>query len=128
MTTTAPTLRERIGGKWAVSIQTSIVSIPLILISVPLTMSVNGGDAETFWRAISIAILGIEGVIVWLFILHFTILRNRSTSPVPIALVAFLGLATGAIFGAINYFGAPLFGLEVPPRPMTKVLFMSIFT
>lgn len=88
----------------------------------------NGENLDTFWRSLSLALLGIEAVVVWLLFLHLTVLRNRFTAPVPIPIVMIFGLMTGAIYGAINYLGAPLCGLEMPPRPAAKVIFMSIFT
>ncbi|MEY2634266.1 MAG: hypothetical protein RIS75_206, partial [Actinomycetota bacterium] len=101
--------------------------IPLILLSVPLTMAVNGDDFDTFWRSLTLAALGIVAISLWTFLLHLTVLRNRSTKPASIPVVLVLGFITGAIYGGVNYFGAPLVDLAVPPRPLAKTILTAIF-
>ena len=90
-------------------------------------MAVNGDDFETFWRSLVLAALGFVGVSSWAYFLHLTVLRNRITKPAPVPLIVFLGLVAGAFWGIINYFGAPIVDLEVPPRPYAKTIFVAFF-
>jgi hypothetical protein len=90
-------------------------------------MAVNGDDFDTFWRSLTLAALGIVAISLWTFLLHLTVLRNRSTKPASIPVVLVLGFITGAIYGGVNYFGAPLVDLAVPPRPFAKTVLTAIF-
>lgn len=92
---TEPTLRDRVGGRWAVSWVTFVV---LGAIGV-LGVSLNAFPSPADWllaSAFATAALGLVFVLA-----HFTVLRNRTIRPVPVWLVVAVGALAGGVRGVV---------------------------
>lgn len=89
------TLRQHIGGRWAISIYAVLLVTPLgIAASGANVASVQGAKSVGQWL-----ILGLAGSLVIVSVLviaNFTAFRNRRTHPVPIWWVVALGATAGA--------------------------------
>jgi hypothetical protein len=94
------TLRQHIGGRWAVSLLMYAVNFPLnvvaILSNAPQTPTL---DVLPTWFAIGT--LGYLAFGAVLYIANVTVLRNRRVSPVPIAFVVAVGALAGASRGLV---------------------------
>lgn len=87
MSNSEVSLRERIGGRWAISLRAYLISAPVaIVVGILATPeSTNSWSSLGIWTLISIAGFVISGIP--LYIAHRTILRDRAVKPVPIWLV-----------------------------------------
>lgn len=97
------TLRDRIGGRWAVSWQGYLLLLPVsvvfVLTSVPV---LQDADPPGFGVGVSIVSYTAAGVVLWLG--SATVLRYRRARPVPVVLVAAVGaLAWGVRSGVIAW-------------------------
>lgn len=94
------TLREHIGGRWAISVVTVLLATPLgIAASGANVASVQGPESFQHWL-----ILGVVGslvIIAVLLIAHLTLFRHRRTHPVPIWWVVAFGAVAGASRSAV---------------------------
>lgn len=111
MQTTAsePTLRDRIGGRWAVCAPVYWIMVVVVAVT---TIFLEGGSDLT-WRvegaALLVSVLFAAGAAMVLWLADRTAFRNRRTAPVPVWAVA----ALGAIFpflrlALIAWVGQPL--------------------
>ena len=91
-----PGLRERIGGRWAVSWQ--LAAMTCVVITLTWTLSALGVQLPLFrpsdigWVAVP---LQCAVVLAVLLVAHLTVLRNRRVRPVPIWVVAAVGATAG---------------------------------
>lgn len=84
-----PTLRQRVGGRWAVSWVTFVVLGLLGAISVSLNDFASPVDRLAA-NAAATAALGLVFLVA-----HLTVLRNRGMHPVPVWAVALVGMLAG---------------------------------
>ena len=99
------TLRERLGGRWAISLRAFLISIPIsitlaILASPEATTSFHN---FTLWLATSIVAILAMGAV--LLLADRTVLRNRRITPAPIWLVYIIDI-TAVEVRSIVYVGA----------------------
>ncbi|MCF8527688.1 MAG: hypothetical protein K9G24_09200 [Candidatus Nanopelagicales bacterium] len=91
------TLRQLIGGRWAVSWLLYVVNLPLNLIG----MSSNIVDANSAdvgaWLIVWAVGYGVFGVA--LLGAHLTVLRSRRVTPVPVVMVIAVGAVAGGVRG-----------------------------
>lgn len=92
---TDPTLRDRLGGRWAVSWVTFVV---LGAIGV-LGVSLNAFPSVADWLLASAFATAALGLVFLLA--HLTVLRNRSITPVPVWLVVAVGVVAGVVRGVV---------------------------
>ncbi|CAB4907890.1 unannotated protein [freshwater metagenome] len=116
------TWRERVGGRWAVSLLTFAITTALGL------FALLAGEAATIrspadigsWLLVwCFAVCGL-GVFVWLG--NFTFLRNRRITPVPVVLVFIFDALCGAIFGLLVSAGATYLGLPTAQGTFERTL------
>lgn len=94
-------LREHIGGRWAISLLAYVLNVPLNIIAI----SANVSDARVLTDPQSLAQLlgiGVAGYVMFggvLLIANVTLFRNRRVSPVPVWWVISLGAIAGAARG-----------------------------
>lgn len=81
------TLRERLGGRWAISLRAYLLSAP-VAISLGVLVTPESTDSWSnflLWTSISTVAFLVSGIP--LFIAHKTVMKDRATHPVPIWLV-----------------------------------------
>lgn len=89
------TLRQHIGGRWAISVISVLLVTPLgIAASGANVASVEG--AQSFGQWLTLGLAGSAVIIAVLAIANFTAFRNRRNRPVPIWWVVALGVTAGA--------------------------------
>jgi len=95
-------LRERIGGRWAVSVPAFVVIALLAVISTATVDNLTGAyDLNRgAVMAANLASAGVIGAVLW--IAHVTVFRNRVVHPVPVWSVALVGaIACAARLGVV---------------------------
>jgi two-component system, NarL family, sensor histidine kinase UhpB len=93
-------LREHIGGRWAISLLAYAVNAPLNLLSIGSNANSADGDSQA-WAWLLIAAIGYLALGVVVLLADVTIFRNRRVAPMPIAAVIGLGAVAGATRGAV---------------------------
>jgi signal transduction histidine kinase len=89
------TLRQHIGGRWAISVISVLLVTPLgIAASGANVASVQGTQSIGQWLILGLA--GSAVIIAVLVVANFTAFRNRRVHPVPIWWVVALGVIAGA--------------------------------
>lgn len=85
-----PTLRERIGGRWAVSWQGYLLMLPLAVVFAVTTTAAFLEPGNLLWGVgVSVAAYLATGLVQWVAAL--TVLRHRRDRPVAVWLVALVG-------------------------------------
>lgn len=93
-------LREHIGGRWAISWLAYVVDAPLNLLSIGSNANSADGDTEALtW--LLIAVIGYLALGLVVLLANLTIFRNRRVTPVSIGAVIGLGAVAGATRGAV---------------------------
>ena len=100
---TTRTARQRIGGRWALSWQTYIITAVLGLFALIAgeAQATTGSLDVMSWLAVGLA--GVAGIGVTLLILNATIFRNRRMNPLPIWVVVRGSSWTNQTAKAMNY-------------------------
>lgn len=93
-------LREHIGGRWAISLLAYAVDAPLNLLSIGSNANSADGDTEA-WTWLLIAVIGYLALGLVVLLADLTFFRNRRVTPVSIGAVIGLGAAAGATRGAV---------------------------
>lgn len=94
-------LREHIGGRWAISWWLIVVSAPFgIIVGLNNMAEVSGGADVGRW--ILVSLIGVVVLVSILAAAHFTLLRKRAIRPVPIWWVVILGAVAGASRSAVT--------------------------
>jgi hypothetical protein len=107
-------VRQHIGGRFAIPWVAAFISFPLNVASTVATNLSPDSDITAFqWAVVSIA--GIAAMVFVLLIAKFTVLRRCALSPVPIWLVGLIGSAVGAarvpaMDGTLRLLGVAEFG------------------
>jgi signal transduction histidine kinase len=88
-------LRDRLGGRWAISLRGWIVMSVITLASLPLSAQIS--DDSPARRALTFGLVVISALTFGavLAVANVTVFRNRATQPVPIWMVVVLGLTIG---------------------------------
>jgi len=105
-------LRQHIGGRWAISWQAYVLNLPLNLLAVAtlITSAPTAGQ----WRGWGVvALLGVAAIGVGFVLADATILRHRRQRPLPIPVVIAVGAAIGALRGIVVVAG--IAGLSLQP-------------
>lgn len=89
-------VRDHIGGRWAIPWIALAITFPLnILATIATNVSPDGDGTVAQWLVASLA--GIAAMIIVLLLARVTLLRRASVHPVPIWVVGLIGAATGAL-------------------------------
>ncbi len=94
------TIREHIGGRWAVSLLAYLLNIPLNLLAI-LTHVTQSPSASDALRWLGVATVGYLALGLVLLLAHLTVLRHRRTQPVSVWLVIVIGAIAGATRGFV---------------------------
>jgi len=97
------TLREHIGGRWAISLVGYLILAPFTLIT--LASDITSMPANNQWVLwLLAAIASYLGFGLVYLLANFTFFRNRRFHPVPIVWVALLGSAASVVRAEMNSF------------------------
>jgi signal transduction histidine kinase len=105
------TLREHIGGRWAISLVAYVINAPINILSI-LSNANAAQDQKSSPLWLLVAVVGYLalGVVVW--IASATVFRNRQIAAVPIWWVVVLGFVAGGTRGVVVGFSASELGLS----------------
>ena len=114
-----PTFRERLGGRWSLSLKAYLITAPLVVITIVVAA------AQTWTEALGWALAGTVGMVavgVWVYLLHRTIYRNRSIAPLPPAVVILTAALGAVLFVAVATSTASLIALRMPTEPWERIV------
>ena len=114
-----PTFRERLGGRWALSLKAFLITAPLITLAITIVSARDWAEAVA-WAVASIVAMVVLGA--WTYLLHRTLFRNRATSPLPVAVVVGCAVIAGAIFVATASLVGLLLGLPPEEGPWGRIV------
>ena len=107
------TLREHIGGRWAVSLLLFVIYVPLGIVATigNLSTTTPGTSLGTLLVASTISLIPV-GLILWLS--DLTWLRHRREHPAPVLAIVMLGAAIGVVRSASMYAVSVGMGIQEP--------------
>jgi len=114
-----PTFRERLGGRWAISLKAFVITAPLIILAIALVSAQTWTQAMA-WAAASVVAMGVLGA--WTYLMHRTVFRNRATSPLPVVVVIGFAVIAGMIFVAVASLVGFLLGLPTAEGPWGRIV------
>ena len=123
----ARTLRQRIGGRWAIAWQSYLVTAGLGLFALIAgeAASIRSLGDLGLWMGAWFA--GALGIGLLLVVGQFTIFRNRRSSPVPVGVViAFDGLC-GVVFGLMVSVAAAALDLPTAQSPLQRIVLDTLY-
>lgn len=103
-------LRDHIGGRWAISWQAYAINAPVSAVSV-LTVIDLPTTARGWAAAVSVMVIGLGVIAAYFVTADRTLLRNRRTRPVAISVVVLLGVAIGMTRAVAVHASASALGL-----------------
>ena len=118
-------LRDRLGGRWAISLPPYLWSTPFVVILTPFATVSPAVDQVLFLNLVVFSIFGWLAFGGLLALGHFTYFRNRDSAPVsPIATLALGGIAgLGRSLASGDWFSiAGHFGLHSPALVIEAVI------
>ena len=121
------TLRERLGGRWAIAWQSYLITAGLGLIAL-LAGEEHFRSSTSIalsWVMLSLASSAAVGIL--LLVLNATVFRNRRVTPVPIWLVVAVDALCGVIFGLVVGLGATLLGLDTNLGTLERVVLDAVY-
>lgn len=95
-------LRDRLGGRWALSWQASVLGSALIVVlfaSQGAGRDHLGDPYGSMFVWLGVAFIAIAAKSIWQFIGNATVLRHRRERPLPVWGVVLFDLGTGLVFG-----------------------------
>ena len=119
MSEAEPTFRERLGGRWALSLKAFLITAPLITLAITIVSARDWAEAVA-WAVASIVAMVVLGA--WTYMLHRTLFRHRATSPLPVAVVIGCAVIAGAIFVATASLVGLLLGLPPEEGPWGRIV------
>ena len=93
------TLRDHIGGRWAVSILFYVINFPINMVTLGSNIPESDAGNLTTWLTIGLVGYACFGLV--LAAANFTILRNRRVLAVPIYWVVAVGILAGGVRGVL---------------------------
>lgn len=105
------TLRQHIGGRWAISWVLYLINIPFNALAVATGIRTDPQGQE-LWGWAVVAVAGLLAIAIGFVVADFTVLRRRREHPVPIWVVAAVGAVIGVFRASIVVFVAEALGLQ----------------
>ncbi|MCF8530122.1 MAG: hypothetical protein K9G12_06105 [Candidatus Nanopelagicales bacterium] len=119
VTTTHLTLRERVGGRWAVSWIGYLLWYPLSIVFVFATVpAFQSADQIVSGIVVSTLAYLAAGVVMW--VASITVLRNRRTTPAPVVVVAGVGGLSWAVRSLIIGVSIDTLGLPASTNLLSR--------
>lgn len=120
-----PDLRQRLGGRWAVSWQAYVITVPLAIAT--LTVWARTPSEVLRWIIVGLVSTGLVGA--WTYLMHRTAFRDRATTPVPIPLVVTSSAIAASIFVGVSLALGFALGVNqgdrLVPNPVPTVIFAA---
>lgn len=107
-----PTLREKLGGRWALSWQAYAITVPLAILT--LVAWARSPAEVAWWIAIGLIAIGVVGA--WNYLMHRTGFRNRVSQPVPLTRVFASGIVAVTLFIFVSLALGTVVGVSEPGR------------
>jgi len=105
------TLREHIGGRWAISWVLFIINVPFNMLSITTNISGQPEGGQWFgWFLVALA--GIVTIGVFFLFGDFVLFRNRRVHPVPVWAVISFGGVIGIVRGGVVVLTADALGVQ----------------
>jgi len=124
----APSLSERLGGRWAISWQAFALSVPLAALAVAASASSDPGRMLSWF---GITLIALVAVGAWTYLMHRTVFRNRVIQPVPLpwvyASAVIAGLILIAVTGALGYVTGVNDTDTFIPSPVLALIFATVW-
>jgi len=120
-----PTLRTRLGGRWAISWQSTVLGTALVIV---LATATGGGlgITDVFWRDLPgwffAAFLAGVAIVIYIGIANVTVFRNRRAHPLPVWVAVVFHGGIGLIFGVVFLAIAGALGLATGERGYQAVV------
>lgn len=98
-----PSLRERLGGRWALSWQASVAGSLLIIflfVSRGASLSQDNPERPGALTWLGVALIAVAAKSLWQVLGNATVMRSRRTSPLPIPAVIAFDFSVGLVFGS----------------------------
>lgn len=105
------TLRQHIGGRWAISWVLYVINVPLNALAI-VTSIRNDPEGSQWWGWASVAVAGLIAIAIGFIVADLTILRRRREHPAPIWVVAAVGAAIGIFRGGVVVLAAAALQLQ----------------
>jgi signal transduction histidine kinase len=127
-----PPLRDRLGGRWAISWQAFAISTPLAVLSVLVTKGVatdpaaGNSSAENTWGRLIVALISISILGGWTYVLHLSVFRDRRLRVVDARLVVAFAVISGIVFGVCVAFGLARFEIDTDQSVVERVIFTTL--
>ena len=106
------TLREHIGGRYAISWVLYAINVPLNFLAIATSIR-NDPQGSQWWGWAVVGLAGIAAIAVGFIVADLTLLRRRREKPAPIWVVAAVGAMTGIFRGGVVVLVAT--GLQLQP-------------
>jgi signal transduction histidine kinase len=114
-----PTFRERIGGRWAISWQAFLLTIP-IAIAALVVASTRSWSEVLWWILVGLIAAVFAGA--WVYLMHRTVFRHRASEPVPLAWALVHPVVTMAIAIVGTVVASMAIGLPQESGPLTRFI------
>ena len=114
-----PTFRERLGGRWAISWQAFVITVPIAVAAVVVGNTRSWADVPE-WIIVGLIAGLMAGA--WVYLMHRTVFRNRATKPVTLAWAIALPVITISIAIAGTILAREALGLSRDSEQLTRAL------
>ena len=105
------TLREHIGGRWAISWVLFVINVPFNMLSITTNISGQPEGGQWFgWFLVALA--GLATIGVFFLLGDFVLFRNRRVHPVPVGMVVGFGALIGIVRGVVVVLTADALGVQ----------------
>ncbi len=124
-----PSLRERIGGRWAISWQATVSGIVLVVILATFSGGGIGVSAPTVTELplwFSASCVGGMAVALYIFVGNITVFRRRRLRPLPVWVVVAFHAGIGVVFALVFIYVSRFFGLAFAETPVEMCLGFSL--
>lgn len=119
------TLREHIGGRWAISLLAYAINAPLSIVLTVINASASQ-QGISVGALLLLSVLGYIGFGVVALVANVSVFRDRRAHPRPVAWVVLLGALAGLARGLIIGLGADLLSADAAAFTASRVITSTI--
>lgn len=106
-----PTVWERIGGPWAITLRAYLWTAPLAVLFQPIIEPGFWSGQENFFVWISVCAMGYLAFGAFLFVADKFLIPNREVKPASVIMILFVAILGGLIRSSVIGSAIPVFGL-----------------
>jgi hypothetical protein len=120
-----PPLRERIGGRWALSWQATVSGTALVICLATITgggLGVSAPDAQTIPLWFFAAWVGAIAELLYIGLGNVTVFRNRRVRSLPVAVVVMFHAGIGVVFAVGFLLTVRALGLTLVEPPLQTIV------